>query len=1199
MPKTISCPHAGCDYLFSKPVHLRRHLLSHSDEAVWRCPDCDQEFKRIDSFQRHKKRIHPDQPNLSAVKIGGRSARDGAIKSDEDAEDHIDDPDVSLPHLNSSSALPQQSSSLSRSSTSAIGTHHLTTYEPTSIRSPSANPNHSSAISPDAASRPPASSSSAYHRSQHYHPYQRNDSASHTASSAHPRSSESESSSLGQSPWQSHTNQSQLYDSSSSSASAAAATATPSSSLPFYPNLYGAPISYNDCGSTSSSALHPSAAYGHAAASADQAAPLSIASLTAPSPSWGSSSNSDTEGQNFFDDILQSILMDSISSFVPHEPMVPVDYHGMTGTGMSNDAFAFADQSGQPIPAAQPIQAQMQQTAPPQQQPQQQQSQSQSQSHQSTALPPQQQQQHQQQQQQQQQQTPQDQDTQSMAGPSSHPLPQPLANLVPFATFTDSAHNSGRSTPGTPRHPPTNGNIDDADEMTRSVEKVGDQAATNIGASTRDLVLHGVNIPKKPPRLTAASLFSAATRHTRSMLPLLPSYWLLDHRRLAAERPYVFISLLAIGTLWQPRADVKAYGAELWQLVFRSIWAGAVFYLDQPQLMREATAVMAFTHLYAFLCRDESIRRKSIHSTYTGSSLGREYAWRQGIWFLIGPWEESLQRLLGPNIQMALVELEVLARDQTTHKLSAEQKTLLERLHGVWKQWSDAEEVNRNMICHSITESHHSEFLASYSQMRCMGRIACQALVPCADDVWDAKTAIEWAKLVLEHKTTRESNERPLCSGKRQLGPILDALFGIDAPSPATAKNNVRHDGDEKESEKAKRDLERMLCFTVKEHFALLSLLEGLHLLWIARHTPPFRTGTSYAADFSPAQPSFGAGLESAFCIKGGVAYHHLNVMTPEMMMAALSRWMRLYHQSYMPNPVANSTGFSRPYSSNGAAHSGENGKLGAPAAGGPTKLRVTTLGPNNDRFQLHFRFHVIQLSALFNAHHVVHALVATCGEFSEASGGNSSVNGASSSSSGSKGNPARLAIQTAIPLRCESCVDPDACPYRNTRLQRWAAVHAGAVIGNFMSMPRLSTLTPTILEGLGQAFGILVILCRLQRSAAQRRRSVCKCPAEVREAPVELVSDQCLHLDAERPSPGDRENEMAGKKFDSSNDCWLQHGTLEEGAMLLGQPIQDWPFVLQDMGNELKSVAGTWQVAEEFLSTAQKMLNVFTFYVD
>ncbi|SPO26904.1 probable Putative Cys(2)His(2) zinc finger protein [Ustilago trichophora] len=1181
MPKTISCPHAGCDYLFSKPVHLRRHLLSHSDEAVWRCPDCDQEFKRIDSFQRHKKRIHPDQPNLSAVKIGGGSGGDSGIKSDEDAEDHIDDLDVSLPDVNSNSALPQQRSSLSRTSTSAAGAHPLSTYDATSNRSPSANANHSSAFSPDGASRPAASSSSSsgYYRSQHYHPYPRNESASHSASSAHPQTSASESSSLGQSPWQSQSNQSQLYDSGSSSASAAAATATPSSSLPFYPNLYGAPISYNDYGSTSSSALHPTAGYGQAAASADQAAPLSIASLTAPSPSWGSSSNSDTEGQNFFDDILQSILMDSISSFIPHEPMAPVDYHGMTGAAMSNDAFAYADQSGQSISAAQPIQAQMQQPGPSQQQ------QQQTQSHQSSALPLQ-----QQQQQQQQQQTPHLQEPQSVAAPSSHPVPQPLANLVPFATFTDSAHNSGRSTPGTPRHPPTNGNIDDADEMTRSVEKVGDQAATNIGASTRDLVLHGVNIPKKPPRLTAASLFSAATRHTRSMLPLLPSYWLLDHRRLAAERPYVFISLLAIGTLWQPRADVKAYGAELWQLVFRSIWAGAVFYLDQPQLMREATAVMAFTHLYAFLCRDESIRRKSIHSTYTGSSLGREYAWRQGIWFLIGPWEESLQRLLGPNIQMALVELEVLARDQTTHKLSAEQKTLLERLHGVWKQWSDAEEVNRNMICHSITESHHSEFLSSYSQMRSMGRIACQALVPCADDVWDAKTAIEWAKLVLEHKTTRESNERPLCSGKRQLGPILDALFGIDAPSPATAKNDERHDGGEKESEKAKRDLERMLCFTVKEHFALLSLLEGLHLLWIARYTPPFRTGTSYAADFSPAQPSFAAGLESAFCIKGGVAYHHLNVMTPEMMMAALSRWMRLYHQSYMPNPVANSTGFSRPHSS--TAHAGENGNLGA------AKARVTTLGPNNDRFQLHFRFHVIQLSALFNAHHVVHALVATCGEYSEASGANSSTNGASSSSS-SKGTAARPGIQTAIPLRCESCVDPDSCPYRNTRLQRWAAVHAGAVIGNFMSMPRLSTLTPTILEGLGQAFGILVILCRLQRSAAQRRRQLCKCSAEVREAPVELVSDQCLQLDAERPSPGDRETEMAGIQFDSSNDCWLQHGTLEEGATLLGQPIQDWPFVLQDMGNELKGVAGTWQVAEEFLSTAQKMLNVFTFYVD
>ncbi|SNX85394.1 probable Putative Cys(2)His(2) zinc finger protein [Melanopsichium pennsylvanicum] len=1174
-PKTIPCPHPGCEYLFSKPVHLRRHLLSHSDVPIWRCPSCGQVFKRMDSFQRHKRRMHPDLPTLKAVKIGAPDAVDTSIKSedeaDPDADDHNQDLEVSFQSV--------RSNPLKRPSASSDGAHHLNPYDPTITSSPSANTNNKS--------------HHYHHHHHHHHPYSRNDSASHSAAvaasaatTAPPITSASDSSGLSHNPWPSQTNQSQMYDSGTPTTSAAA------TSMSFYPNLYGAPISYNDYASTSSSAINPSVGY------ADQAAPLSIASLTAPSPSWGSSA-SDTENQNFFDDILQSILMDSISTFVPHEPMPPVDFQTMGGASISNDAFAFGEQTAQSVHAAQPIQAeqqQQQQQQPQQQQPQTQQSQmqqSQAQSQLPNVLPSQ-----QQQQQSQQQQQPQTQDAQMAASMPSQTAPQPLANLVPFATFTNSAYNSGRSTPGTPRLPHTHaGNMDESDEMTRSVEKVGDQAATNIGARTRDLVLHGVNIPKKPPRLTAASLFSAATRHTRSMLPLLPSYWLLDHRRLAAERPYVFISLLAIGTLWQPRADVKAYGAELWQLIFRSIWAGAVFYLDQPQLMREATAVMAFTHLYAFLCKDESIRRKSIHSTYTGSSLGREYGWRQGIWFLIGPWEESLQRLLGPNIQMALVELEVLARDQTTNKLSAEQKSLVERLHGVWKQWSDAEEVNRNMICHSITESHHSEFLSNYSQMRNMSRIACQALVPCADDVWDAKTAIEWAKLVLEYKSTRESNDRSLLAGKKQLGPILDALFGIDAPSPATAKTS--EGGKSKEdNEKAKQQLERRLCFTIKEHFALQSLLEGLHLMWIARYTPPFRTGTSYAADFSPAQASFAPGLESAFCIRGGVAYHKLNVLDAEMMMAALSRWMRLFHQSYLPNPIANSTGFSRASGSNGSAHSAKNGKGKADAGASASasvaaKTRVTTLGPNNDRFQLHFRFHVIQLSALFNAHHVVHALVSTCGELT-----NAEENG-SNHTNGAKSEPTRGGIQKAIPLRCESCVDPDSCPYRNPRLQRWAAVHAGTVIGNFMSMPRLSTLTPTILEGLGQAFGTLVILCRIQRSAAQRRRPQCKCAPEVREASLELISDQCLHLDADRPSPGEKENEMAQARFETANECWLQHGTLDEGATLLGQPIQDWPFVLQDMGNELKSVAGTWQTAEKFLGTAQKMLNSFTFYVD
>ncbi|KAJ1021970.1 hypothetical protein NDA18_005207 [Ustilago nuda] len=1129
MPKSISCPHAGCGYLCSKPVHLRRHLLSHSDEAVWKCPDCDQDFKRIDSFQRHKKRIHPDQPNLVALKIGGDRAADSSIESEDD--DNAVDHSVGL-HLSSNAAVPQQPL---RPSASSCG-------------GPSSCP---------ASSRPAASSpNSACHRPQLYHPYLRNHAGSQPTTSAQQRSPASDTSNMPQGPWQTQNGPSQVHDNNTAN----------------YANLYSAPISYNDYGSLVSLALAPSGPRSAQQAS-DQAAPLSVASLTQASPSWCPSSNSDTEAHNFFDDILQSILMDSISSFVPHESIaLPSDFHqSIAPSNMTNEVFALAQQNSHPPPSNQPIQShqQNQHMQPIQQQ------QQQSASQPASAFPN-------QQQHSSQPHLTQPQDTKPpSASSSSHPLPQPLASLIPFATFTESAHNFGRSTPATPRHPPTNGNMEDTDEMSRLVEKVGDQAATSVGARTRDLILHGVNIPKKPPRLTAASLFSAATRHTRSMLPLLPSYWLLDYRRLAAERPYLFISLLAIGTLWQPDAHVKAYGAELWQLIFRSIWAGAVFYLDQPQLMREATAVMAFTHLYAFLSPDQGIRRKSIHSTYTGSSLAREYGWRQGIWFLVGPWEESLQRLLGSNLQMALVELQILTRDHNANKLSADQKSLLDRLHSLWKQWSDAEEVNRNMILHSVTESHHSEFLSSYSQMRGMGSIACQALVPCADHVWDAKDAIEWANLVLEHKATRESDDRPLCSGKRQLGPILDALFDIDASSTATEKSQQSA---QRDKDKAKDDLQRGLCFTVKEHFVLYSLLEGLHLLWIARHTPPFRTGTSYAADFSPTQSSFAAGLESVFCLKGGTAYHKINVLHDEKMLTALSRWMRLYHQSFMPNVMTSSTGLGRPEA---------NGKPATRRG----STRAPNLGPSNDRFQLHFRYHVIQLSVLFDAHHVVHALVATCGDKSESASSNT-FNAAKGAINNSN-TTAPTGVQAHVPLCCQSCLDPDSCPYRNTRLQRWAAVHAGAVIGNFMSMSRLSTLNPTTLEGLGQAFGILVLLCRLQRSAAQRRRTCCKCTAEVREAPIELISDQCLHLDAERCSPGDKVEEMAEIKFDSSNDCWLQHGTLEEGAMLLGQPIQDWPLVLQDMGNRLKGAAGTWQVAEEFLAVAQKMLKSYTFYVD
>ncbi|PWN52199.1 hypothetical protein IE53DRAFT_13859 [Violaceomyces palustris] len=58
MPKRFTCTHEGCDASFSKPVHLRRHDLTHSSECRWGCPYCETNFKRIDSFQRHIKHQH-------------------------------------------------------------------------------------------------------------------------------------------------------------------------------------------------------------------------------------------------------------------------------------------------------------------------------------------------------------------------------------------------------------------------------------------------------------------------------------------------------------------------------------------------------------------------------------------------------------------------------------------------------------------------------------------------------------------------------------------------------------------------------------------------------------------------------------------------------------------------------------------------------------------------------------------------------------------------------------------------------------------------------------------------------------------------------------------------------------------------------------------------------------------------------------
>ncbi|KAI1334269.1 fungal-specific transcription factor domain-containing protein [Xylariaceae sp. FL0016] len=53
--KRHRCPKPGCGKTFSRPSHLERHALNHS-EAQFSCPRCHASFKRLDLLERHRSR---------------------------------------------------------------------------------------------------------------------------------------------------------------------------------------------------------------------------------------------------------------------------------------------------------------------------------------------------------------------------------------------------------------------------------------------------------------------------------------------------------------------------------------------------------------------------------------------------------------------------------------------------------------------------------------------------------------------------------------------------------------------------------------------------------------------------------------------------------------------------------------------------------------------------------------------------------------------------------------------------------------------------------------------------------------------------------------------------------------------------------------------------------------------------------------
>lgn len=53
-----------CGRMFAKKEHVRRHVLSHTGEKPFKCPDCARQFARQDILSRHRKKVHARDSTL-------------------------------------------------------------------------------------------------------------------------------------------------------------------------------------------------------------------------------------------------------------------------------------------------------------------------------------------------------------------------------------------------------------------------------------------------------------------------------------------------------------------------------------------------------------------------------------------------------------------------------------------------------------------------------------------------------------------------------------------------------------------------------------------------------------------------------------------------------------------------------------------------------------------------------------------------------------------------------------------------------------------------------------------------------------------------------------------------------------------------------------------------------------------------------
>jgi hypothetical protein len=274
-------------------------------------------------------------------------------------------------------------------------------------------------------------------------------------------------------------------------------------------------------------------------------------------------------------------------------------------------------------------------------------------------------------------------------------------------------------------------------------------APEHLGKQARDLVARGLICPPAPASFDSSRLVVTAMRRIANYYPVVPWRWMSHPGELAARRPMLYVALATLATLGSHVPEVKAYGAQLWQLVFRVVWSSCVFLTEQPARLKDIVATMSLANGYALTCGDPRIYLQAVCAAPTGAVMTREYV----NLMRSGEAASTLRHIMAAHGMLDVAQLRSFllqraakpAADSTcganVWQAGAPVDSLLSDM---WQSWLDAEEYHRSLVIAASTERRITVYIEDAERPRLCSTLLDTPLAH-ASALWQCDTAQDWA----------------------------------------------------------------------------------------------------------------------------------------------------------------------------------------------------------------------------------------------------------------------------------------------------------------------------------------------------------------------------------------------------------------------------------------------------------------------